>query len=51
MDSGFSPVILCVMQPGVEASAGALGHGLSIAVGVALAGKKWVRNIKLCNSF
>ncbi|MBI5613798.1 transketolase [Candidatus Gottesmanbacteria bacterium] len=26
--------------PGVEASAGALGHGLSIATGVALAGKK-----------
>ena len=26
--------------PGVEASAGALGHGLSIAAGVALAGKK-----------
>jgi transketolase len=32
--------------PGVEASAGALGHGLSIAVGVALAGKKLGRKFK-----
>ncbi|MEK7592861.1 MAG: 1-deoxy-D-xylulose-5-phosphate synthase N-terminal domain-containing protein, partial [Patescibacteria group bacterium] len=32
--------------PGVEASAGALGHGLSIATGVALAGKKLGQKFK-----
>lgn len=32
--------------PGVEASAGALGHGLSIATGVALAGKKFGQKYK-----
>ena len=29
----------CTMAPGVEASTGSLGHGLSFAIGVALAGK------------
>lgn len=37
----------CLKVPGVEISTGSLGHGLSIGVGVALAGKYLKKNFKV----